>query len=599
MSRSASTLGSSASLDALVRLVEQQSRGMRCSILVSDGAAHLRHGAAPSLPDAYNRAVDGLPIGEGVGSCGTAAHRGEQVVVTDTFTDPLWSDYRDLAREHGLRACWSTPIIGAQAEVLGTFALYYHEPRTPAPEELALIETATRIAAATIERERAEAVRERLLRELERARASAEEANQATSVVLASLSHERRTPIHAVVGYTELLEMGIAGPLTEGQRSSLDRIRSSSQHLLGLVDEVLDLAKVEAGQMRIDRDRVAVAKTLREALDLVEPEASRRGVEIHGEPSDAEGPRYDGDPDRVRQILVNLLSNAVKFTAPGGGVSVSSALAGRPDPQAQLPGEGPWLRVDVEDTGVGIPGERIRQIFEPFFQVEGGYTRESGGTGLGLTISRRLARSMGGDLTVRSRLGEGARFTLWLPAGMPRTAGERDDRRAWPRALHEVPRLAEVGRTLARCSEDVVQELVDRIRADRIAPASDEMDRAQLEDHTATFLVDIGLSMVALDEGGGEPALMHDGTEIQRLIAERHGAQRARLGWSEESLEKEFQILREVVESTLRRNVPVEAEGSLEEAAGLLGRLLEQAERVSLRGFRRAVERAAPDVAED
>ncbi|MDQ3605647.1 MAG: hypothetical protein M3418_05610, partial [Gemmatimonadota bacterium] len=207
----------------------------------------------------------------------------------------------------------------------------------------------------------------------------------------------------------------------------------------------------------------------------------------------------------------------------------------------------------------------------------------------GLTISRRLARMMGGDLTVRSRLGEGSCFSLWLPVASKWTGAERD-RRVWPGAPLEVPRLAEVGRTLARCAEDVVEDTIDRLRDDRATPGAKQLDRAQLEDHTATFLVDIGLSMVALDEGGGEPALMQDGTEIQRVIAERHGAQRARLGWPEEALPREFEILRGIVESTLRRELPMEAEESVDEAMAVLHRLLEQAERISVRGFRGAAE---------
>ena len=143
-------------LDCLVRLVEQQSNGMRCSVLMLDeDGTHVRHGAAPSLPDDYVRAIDGLPIGPRHGSCGTAMFLGTRVIVTDILTDPLWEDYRDVARQFGLRACWSTPIFSPQRKVLGSFAMYYDEPRSPSDEELRLIEAAADIARIAIEQQRA------------------------------------------------------------------------------------------------------------------------------------------------------------------------------------------------------------------------------------------------------------------------------------------------------------------------------------------------------------------------------------------------------------------------------------------------------------
>jgi PAS domain S-box-containing protein len=423
--------------------------------------------------------------------------------------------------------------------------------------------------------------------EAERARAGAEEANRAKSQFLANMSHELRTPINAVVGYTDLLEMGIAGPLNEGQRSHLERIRASSQHLLTLVNEILDLAKVESGQLQVARDRVALAETVESVLGLILPQAARAGVEVRNEVGRAGEVAYCGDRDRVRQVLLNLLSNAVKFTGRGGRVRIACEVADRPDPGTETRGEGPWLRVDVEDTGIGITAEHTGEIFEPFFQVDGGYTRESGGTGLGLSISRRLARLMDGDITLRSRPGEGSRFTLWLPADS-RPTPEAEHRRPWPAAPREIPRLSELARLLVRCTDGIVREWGDRLREDPALPGAGELDRAQLEDHAPTFLVDLGLALLALDEGGGEPALMRDGTDIQRVIAERHGAQRARLGWTEAALHREYQILREVVERTLRENLPAPADATLDEAIAILRRLLEQAERISVRGRRQA-----------
>jgi PAS domain S-box-containing protein len=425
----------------------------------------------------------------------------------------------------------------------------------------------------------------------ELARRAADEANRAKSQFLANMSHELRTPINAITGYAELLELGIGGSLTPQQRHQVERIRSSSQHLTTLVNEVLDLAKVESGQMTAERERVPVAEVLADALTLVQPQAAQRGLRLSDNTTEARDAAFVGDRDRVRQVLANLLSNGVKFTEPGGRVSVCAAVTDEPDADARLPGGGPWLRIDVEDTGMGIPPERLSTIFEPFVQVDASYTRQAGGTGLGLTISRRLARLMEGDITVRSTLLRGSCFTLWLPAAPETEPGPAE--RRWPRLPYELPGLSAVGRALTRVAEPVAEELGRRLADDPSLPSASRTDRVQLQDHTTTFLVEIGLAMVTLDEGGGEPALMRDGTEIQRVISERHGAQRARLHWSEDELRREFQVLRDVVVPLVRAEVRERAdvEVDAEVALGVLERLLQQAEIVSLRGYRHALAR--------
>jgi PAS domain S-box-containing protein len=428
-------------------------------------------------------------------------------------------------------------------------------------------------------------------RSAEIARRAADEANRAKSQFLANMSHEIRTPINAITGYAELLALGIGGPLTAQQRDQVERIRSSSEHLTTLVNEILDLARVESGQMSAEREPVPVEPVLTDALSLVQPQAARRGLRLVDGTSHEDEAVFVGDRDRVRQVLANLLSNAVKFTEPGGRVSVCASVTGEPDEDARLPGGGPWMRIDVEDTGIGIPPERLSTVFDPFVQVDASYTRQAGGTGLGLTISRRLARLMDGDLTVRSTLGRGSCFTLWLPAAADAQGGEAE--RRWPRAPHELPGLGEVGRALSRIAEPLAEELVRILCEDPALPSARSTPPVQLPDHTATFLVDIGVALVNLDQGGGEPALMRDGTEIQRVIAERHGSQRARVGWTEDELRREFQLLREVVAPRVRQEIATRADPSIDvdAALGVLDRLLEQAELVSLRGFRLARQR--------
>jgi signal transduction histidine kinase len=256
--------------------------------------------------------------------------------------------------------------------------------------------------------------------EAERARAEADHANRAKSAFLANMSHELRTPINAVIGYAQLLEMGVTGPVTVQQQAQLERIRSSSAHLLTLINDILDLAKVEAGHMTVEHEREPVAGAVSEALALVEVQAAAGDLDIENECREAQS-AYVGDRDRVRQIIVNLLSNAVKFTAPGGRITVRCGTTDRPEPAAQVVGEGPWTSIAVEDTGIGIAPDQLPRMFQPFVQADDGHTRTRGGTGLGLTISRQLARLMGGDLTVTSREGKGSCFTLWLPAVTPET----------------------------------------------------------------------------------------------------------------------------------------------------------------------------------
>ncbi|CAN5507231.1 hypothetical protein BH24GEM3_BH24GEM3_00970 [soil metagenome] len=246
----------------------------------------------------------------------------------------------------------------------------------------------------------------------------AREANLAKSQFLATMSHEIRTPVNAVIGYADLLELEIAGPLSSRQRGYLDRMLASCRHLIGLIEDILDLAKVESGRMVVKREVQPVDECIAAALILIQLQATAAGLRVTTTCPES-GHFYLGDGDRVRQILAILLSNAVKFTEPGGSVSVRCGATSSPDAGAQLQGDGPWVFIRVEDSGVGISSVEAETVFQPFVQVDQGNTRKRGGAGLGLAIALELARRMGGDLTLRSVLGEGSCFTLWLPAGAP------------------------------------------------------------------------------------------------------------------------------------------------------------------------------------
>jgi signal transduction histidine kinase len=254
----------------------------------------------------------------------------------------------------------------------------------------------------------------RLVAKLERAREDAELANRAKSEFLATMSHEIRTPINAVLGYTQLLEQGIPDPPTEKQRAYLHRIERSSELLMTLVNDVLDFARIESGRLPLDLGVGSSAEAVLTAAAALEPSAKRKGLTLTTSCDRAHA--FWGDQQRVQQILLNLLSNAVKFTPRGGAIRVGCSLD-HGGPPGSLHQPGTWVRIDVEDTGIGIDRDQVELIFEPFEQGTKGFEREHGGVGLGLAISRRLASLMSGAITVQSERGKGSRFTLWLLSG--------------------------------------------------------------------------------------------------------------------------------------------------------------------------------------
>ena len=278
----------------------------------------------------------------------------------------------------------------------GGLAVFYHDVTA---EQRALAEQARLRALAEAEHRAARA-----------ARAEAEASNQAKAQFLATMSHELRTPLNAIAGYAELLDLGLYGPVTAAQRDALNRVQRAQRHLLGVINGVLNYAKLEAGRVRYETGDVPAAEALADAAALVAPQAHAKGLSLEVGPC---APARDGTPlvaradrEKVDQVLLNLLSNAIKFTAAGGTVTT----AGRRLPDGRV-------ALAVADTGRGIPADQLARVFEPFVQVDQRLTRAEEGTGLGLAISRELARGMSGDLTAESTVCVGSTFTLTLPAG--------------------------------------------------------------------------------------------------------------------------------------------------------------------------------------
>ena len=240
--------------------------------------------------------------------------------------------------------------------------------------------------------------------ELERQREIADEANRAKSSFLASMSHELRTPLNAIGGYVQLLEMGIHGPISPAQADALGKVSRSQRHLLRLINEVLNLSRIEAGAVKYDLARVLVSDVANAVVPMVEPQLAQKELKLSLDVPTSLA--MLADRDKTEQILLNLLGNALKFTRAGGRVTLTAMSDDAPRPCA---------RIEVADTGIGIPPDRLDQIFEPFVQVDASPAGMARGTGLGLAISRDLARGMGGDLTATSTLGEGSTFVLTLP----------------------------------------------------------------------------------------------------------------------------------------------------------------------------------------
>jgi PAS domain S-box-containing protein len=396
--------------EALVKLVEQQSGEILGSILrLDDEGRHVRHLAAPSLPASFTGAVDGLPIGERAGSCGTAAWRREPVIVEDVTTSPLWEDYRELAAGHGLRACWSTPILDVDGTVLGTFALYVRKPALPSERHQRLIEMATHLAGIAISRavrrERlhaSEARYRQLSEELERRvaerTAELDAKNRELETFSYSVSHDLKAPLRAIDGYSRLLlEDHVAG-LDEEGRGFLDNVRSAAVQMGRLIDDLLDYSRLDrrrALALRLEL-RPLVAEVVAGRAD----EAAARGALLR---VDVPAVAVLADRDGLSLALRNLLDNALKFTGgtPGPVVEVGGRVR---DATCLL-----WVR----DNGIGFDMRFHDRIFEVFQRLH--RAEEYPGTGVGLAMVRRALERMGGRAWAESEPGRGATFFLEVP----------------------------------------------------------------------------------------------------------------------------------------------------------------------------------------
>ena len=287
--------------------------------------------------------------------------------------------------------------LSARGRAVGLLSAYFKEPRDISETEARALRTIARLV--SVAKENAD-----LVSELREGNLQLERANRLKSEFLASVSHELRTPMNAIIGYTKLMLDGLDGDLTEQQGADLQRVSQAADNLLGLINGLLDLAKIEAGKMELNAEEVNINAVIEEVIELIRPQADAKGLALEMDiPRSL--PAAFADRARVRQVLVNLAANAVKFTDHGSVTIAASA------------GDG-WITLAVIDTGVGIPQDAIAYIFDEFRQADSSTTRRYGGTGLGLAISKRLVALHGGRLWVESAVGVGSTFRFTLPVRM-------------------------------------------------------------------------------------------------------------------------------------------------------------------------------------
>lgn len=377
-------------LETLVLAIEKQETDLRCSILLLDDSDKLRMGVAPSLPSAYNAAVDGYPIGPANGSCGTAAYRRERVIVTDIAADPLWASVRELARAHGLAACWSQPIMGASGVLLGTFAMYYSVPRAPSQREVELIESAAHLAGIAITRRRDEQRLKERAEELSRSNAELERFAYVAS-------HDLQEPLRMVTSFTQLLGQRYKGKLDKDADEFIGFAVEGAIRMQRLIEDLLAFSRVSSRPHKVER--IPAENAVRWARGNLHAAITETNAQI----TSGDLPEVRVDEGQLGLVFQNLFANAIKFRRPGvvPEISVTARRA-----------ESAWS-FEVKDNGIGIDAKHQDKIFTMFQRLHARSVYP--GNGIGLAICKRILERHQGRIWVESTPGAGSTFHFTLP----------------------------------------------------------------------------------------------------------------------------------------------------------------------------------------
>jgi two-component system, NtrC family, sensor kinase len=390
-----STLDVEKVLNTIVVRASQLAGADGCSIYEYDetaGEFALR--ATYNYETEYVEALRASPLRKGEGVMGLATKLREPVQVPDINVPGAYqSGIRDLLLRLGYRALLSVPLL-REEQVVGSLSLNRKAPGEFPPGVVDVLKTFATQSVLAIQNAR-------LFREIADKSAQLESASRHKSEFLANMSHELRTPLNAIIGFSEVLSAGMVGDLNDKQAEYLQDILESGRHLLSLINDILDLSKVEAGRMELEPENYDLPSAINNALILVKERASRRGIALGSDVDERLG-TLRGDERKVKQVILNLLSNALKFTPEGGRIDVSAVLREH------------VAEVSVSDTGIGIAPAHQAAVFEAFHQV-GTAEKKAEGTGLGLALSRKFIELHGGAIWVKSRLGAGSTFTFTLP----------------------------------------------------------------------------------------------------------------------------------------------------------------------------------------
>lgn len=376
-------------------------------VYIAEGSSELmRLVASHNWPEKYRPWLGRMIVRVGFGPSGEAVAERRVIEVPDVFADKDLEDWQEVASELGFRSLVAIPLQTGN-RVLGAIAFYYEGTGAQSADARSLLRIVADQMAATAEKaalidemRRANHALLEANEELERQYAAVLEARRLKDQFLANISHELRTPLTAVLGYLAILQEELSGPLTDGQRKDLAQVKRSSEHLLSLIEDLLELTSLKRGSAELVLEDLDPRALLHEVMETVDGRPMGVRVGIEGTPQIL--PLMHSDRHRIRKILSSLLGNAYKFTSRG-------------EVMASVNVHGDRVVYRVRDTGIGIPREAQEFVFEEFRQVDGSETRHYGGSGLGLTLARQLARVLGGDLTMESVPGEGSTFTVELP----------------------------------------------------------------------------------------------------------------------------------------------------------------------------------------